>query len=146
MMRILVDNDVVLDFILKRPPFDREAKELFVRSARKEIEIYVCALTPTNSFYTIRKERDLPTAQASVIQLLKLVQVSRVDMSILEDASMLGFSDYEDAVQCASAMAENLDAIVTPNAKDFKNSPIPVYSPTEFLDILRIDSSAESEG
>ena len=146
MNRILVDNDVVLDFILKRPPFAREAKELFVRSARKEIEIYVCALTPTNSFYTIRKERDLPTAQASVIQLLKLVQVSRVDMSILEDASMLGFSDYEDAVQCASAMAENLDAIVTRNAKDFKNSPIPVYSPTEFLDILRIDSSAESEG
>ena len=134
-MRILVDNDVVLDFILKRSPFDKEAKEIFLRSARKEIEIFVCALTPTNSFYTIRKERDLPIAHSSVAQLLKIVQVCNVTGKTLEDACKLGFSDYEDAVQCASAMAVNLDGIVTRNVKDFKNSPIPVYSPAEFLKI-----------
>lgn len=140
-MRILVDNDVVLDFILKRPPFNIEAKELFVHSARKEIQIFVCAITPTNSFYTIRKERDILIAQTSVRQLLNIVQVCLVDGKTLKDAFLLGFSDYEDAVQCASAMAENLDAIITRNSRDFKNSPITVYSPVEFLEVLQRESA-----
>ena len=136
-MRILVDNDVVLDFILKRPPFDKGAKEIFLRSARKEIEIFVCSLTPTNSFYTIRKERDLSIAHSSVTELLKIVQVCGVTRKTLEDACKLGFSDFEDAVQCASAMAEGLDSIVTRNTKDFEKSPIPVYSPPKFLGTLQ---------
>lgn len=52
------------------------------------------------------------------------------------DAFSLGFSDYEDAVQCASAVAAGLDAIVTRNTEDFAGSPIPVYSPAEFLEFL----------
>ena len=30
-------------------------------------------------------------------------------------------------------MAENLDAIVTRNTKDYKNSTVKIYSPDEFL-------------
>ena len=30
-MRVLVDNDVVLNFILQRTPFDQEAKEVFIK-------------------------------------------------------------------------------------------------------------------
>ena len=64
---------------------------------------------------------------------------------MLELARILGFKDYEDAVQCASAIAEGLDAIVTRNAKDFTNSPIAVYSPSEFLEVIKAaDNDEES--
>lgn len=43
--------------------------------------------------------------------LLKLVEVCRANKSVLQNAFTLNFTDYEDAVQCASAMAENLDAL-----------------------------------
>lgn len=139
-MRVLVDNDVVLDFLLKRQPFHGEVKELFRYAGRKKIDIYVASITPVHTFYTIRKERDLATAFVAVRGILELVSVCRTDKRTLMDAFDLGFSDYEDAVQCASAIAENLDAIVTRNLKDYKKSPIPVYSPTEFLEVLQNES------
>ena len=140
-MRVLADNDIVLDFLLKRKPFYGEAKELFRLAARKKIEIYVASITPINAFYTIRKERDRATAFAAVRGVLELLSVCSTDKRTLQSAFSLGFSDYEDAVQCASAMAEGLDAIVTRNLRDYKNSPIPVHSPPEFLEVLRNESA-----
>lgn len=132
-MKILVDNDVVLDFILKRPPFNVEAKKIFDCAGRGEITIYISAITPINAFYTTRKEKGKDVAFKAVEGLVNLVEVCRMNKSVLLNAFALGFTDFEDAVQCASALAENLDAIVTRNAKDFKNSTIKVYSPDEFL-------------
>lgn len=37
MIQILLDNDVVLDFVLKRAPFNVEAKEIFDCAGRGEI-------------------------------------------------------------------------------------------------------------
>ena len=140
-MRVLADNDVVLDFLLERQPFHGEAKELFRLAGRKKIEIYVASITPVNAFYTIRKERDKQTAFVAVRGILELVNVCRTDKSTMLYAFSLGFSDYEDAVQCASAVAEDLDAIVTRNTKDYANSPIQIYSPAEFLEVLQNESA-----
>ena len=132
-MRVLLDNDVVLDFLLVRQPFFLEADEIFVRLQNKEFRAYISAITPINAFYTTRKEKGIDAAFKAVEGLLKLVEVCRTNKSVLQNAFTLNFTDYEDAVQCASAMAENLDAIVTRNTKDYKTSPVKVYSPTEFL-------------
>lgn len=135
-MRVLLDNDVALDFLLTRHPFFAEANEIFVRLQNKEFAAYVSAITPINAFYTTRKEKGKGVAFKAVEGLLKLVEVCRTDKSVLQNAFKLGFSDFEDAVQCASALAEYLDAIVTRNTKDYKNSPVKVYSPTDFLQII----------
>ncbi|CAN5243833.1 PIN domain-containing protein [soil metagenome] len=135
-MRVLLDNDVVLDFLLIRQPFFAEADEIFVRLQSKEFEAYISTITPINAFYTTRKEKGKDIAFKSVEGLLKIVEVCRTNKSVLQNAFTLGFSDFEDAVQCASAIAENLDAIVTRNTKDYKNASLKVYSPTEFLQIL----------
>jgi len=136
-MRVLLDTNVVLDFILKRPPFDREAKEIFVRAAQRQIEIFVSPITPINAFYTTKKEKGKDIAFQSIEKLLKIVRLTKSDIHIFQSALSLNFSDYEDAVQCACALAENLDAIVTRNTKDYKNAVINIYSPTEFLARLK---------
>jgi predicted nucleic acid-binding protein len=135
-MRVLLDNDVVLDFLLKRHPFFTEADEIFVRLQNKEFRAFISAITPINAFYTTRKEKGKDIAFKAVEGLLKIVEVCQTNKSVLQNAFTLDFTDFEDSVQCASAIAENLDAIVTRNAKDYKNSPVEIYSPTEFLQIL----------
>ena len=137
MIQVLLDNDVVLDFILKRPPFNVEAKEIFDCAERGEIEIYISAITANNAFYTTRKQIDKATAFRAVEGLLQIVEVCRTDKAVLQKAFTLNFTDFEDAVQCASALAENLDAIVTRNLKHYKNSSVKVYSPNEFLQFLQ---------
>ena len=135
-MRVLLDTNVVFDFILNRPSFDIEAKEIFVRAARRQITIFVSPITPVNAFYTTRKEKGKDIAFQAIEKLLKIVQISESDNSTYQNALSINFDDYEDAVQHECAVAENLDAIVTRNTKDFKNAVIKVYSPTEFLQIL----------
>jgi hypothetical protein len=72
----------------------------------------------------------------SVKDLLNAVEVCQTDFQTLQNATNSLITDYEDAVQHECAMIENLDAIITRNAKDFANAIIKVYSPTEFLQLL----------
>lgn len=137
MIRVLLDNDVVLDFILKRPPFHAGAKKIFDCAGRGEIEIFASAITPNNAFYITRKQTDRARAFKAVEGLLQIVEVCRIDKAVLQKALSLNFKDFEDAVQCASALAENPDAIVTRNIKDYKNSILKIYSPSEFLLFLQ---------
>lgn len=135
-MRVLLDTNVVLDFVLIRQPFFIEADEIFKRLKNSEFEAFVSAITPINVFYTTRKEKDKPTAFIAVEELLILVQIARSTNQIYQSALLLNFTDYEDAVQHECAVAENLDAIVTRNTKDYKNASVKVYSLTEFLQVL----------
>ena len=135
-MRVLLDNDVVLDFLLIRHPFYAAADEIFVRLQNKEFEAFISTITPINAFYMTRKEKGKDVAFKAVEGLIKLVEVCRTNKSVLQNAFTLGFTDFKDVVQCASAIAENLDAIVTRNVKDYKNATVKVYSPNEFLHVL----------
>jgi len=136
-MRILLDNDVVLDYVLKRQPFYVPAEEIFMLNAKNDITVYVSGITPVNVFYTGRKLKGKDFAFKAVRRLLLLVEVCRMDKQVLQNAFSLNFTDYEDAVQCASALVEHLDAIVTRNTTDYKNSSVKVYSPGEFLQFLQ---------
>lgn len=135
-MRVLLDNDVVLDFVLQRPPASAEAKEIFDSLAQKEFDAFVASITFNNVFYVTRKEKGRDIAFQTVEKLLKMVEVCAANKSVLENAFLLKFNDYEDAIQHACAEAESLDAIVTRNLSDYKNATIPVYSPTDFLNLL----------
>ncbi len=136
-MKILLDNDVVLDYVLERQPFYVPAEEIFMLNAKNEITLYVSGITPVNIFYTGRKLKGKDFTFKAVRRLLLLVEVCRIDKQVLQNAFSLNFTDYEDAVQCASASAENLDVIVTRNTTDYKNSPVKVYSPNDFLQFLQ---------
>ena len=46
------------------------------------------------------------------------------------------FKDFEDGVMAETALRTGMDAIITRNGRDFANSIIPVYTPTEFIGIL----------
>ncbi len=136
-MRVLLDTNVVLDFVLARQLFFAEADEIFVKLQNGEFEAFVSAITPINVFYTTRKEKGKTAAFSAIEELLKLVAITRSDKFIFQNALLSNFNDYEDAVQSACAATENLDAIVTRNIKDYKNAALPVYSPTEFLQVLQ---------
>lgn len=135
-MRALIDSDVTLDFILQRQPFFVEAAEIFTRLGNGEFDAYVSAVTPINVYYFTRKAKGISGARQAVQDLLIAAKVCKIDSRTLQNAHISPITDYEDAVQHECAVVENLDAIVTRNIKDYKNSSIKVYLPTEFLQII----------
>lgn len=136
-MKILLDTDVNLDFILDRQPFFNDAKEIFIQIAQSNVEAYITSITPINIFYIGRKEIGRKLVLQEINKLLQIVKICQTDLQILQSALTSPITDFEDAVQHECAVAENLDAIVTRNLKDYKNSSIKVYSPSEFLQVLQ---------
>ncbi|HZS45247.1 MAG TPA: PIN domain-containing protein [Blastocatellia bacterium] len=132
-MRVLLDTDVVLDLVLDRQPFVTEATSIWELNYQGEIEAYVSAITPINVFYVTRKNKGLQAAHSAVEKLLVGLGACTIDAAVLHNARALPFADYEDAVQCAAAIAAGLDAIVTRNVADYKAATIPVYLPVDFL-------------
>ena len=47
--------------------------------------------------------------------------------------------DYEDSLQIVAAEEAMCDAIVTFNKKDFELSKVPVFTPEEMIDLLKLD-------
>jgi predicted nucleic acid-binding protein len=137
-MRVLVDTNVILDYVLARQPFHSDAEKIILGVAKKDFVGYFSSITPINVYYTGRKLKGKQPTIKALRRLLNLFEVCAADKSVLQTAFASNFNDYEDAVQHESAVAENLDAIVTRNIKDFKNASIQVYSPDEFLQILQI--------
>ena|SRR4028119_185225 len=139
-MRVLLDSDVVLDFVLERNPFVEAAGELFELIAQGECDGYISGITPINVFYLMRKTKGMDKARQTISDLLIAFQVCPITHTVLKEAFALPFTDYEDAVQHASAAAIKLDAIITRNLVDYKNATLPIYSPINFLNHLKSQS------
>ncbi|MGI8467329.1 MAG: PIN domain-containing protein [Pyrinomonadaceae bacterium] len=137
MTRVLLDTDINLDFVLARQPFFVEAREIFRGLAQNKFEACIAGVTAVNIYYFGRKEKGRDAALKELEKLLRLVKVCSISSIILQKAVNSPITDYEDAVQHECAVAENLDAIVTRNTKDYKNASIKVYTPSEFLQFLQ---------
>jgi len=133
-MKVLVDTNVLLDFLLEREPFKKDAEELFAAIDSGQIIGYVTATTLTDIFYIARKHtRSLELAREAVSSTLETMTICPINRNVLEAAFVSSLTDFEDAVQIYSAIAQNLDAIVTRDTKGFVSSTIPVYSVQELL-------------
>ena len=135
-MRVLLDTDVILDFVLEREPYLEAAAELMDLNTRATYQGFVSSITPINVFYVGRKAVGATKARQRISDLLVALEVCPVTHLTLSTALNLPFRDYEDAVQHSSALAGGLDAIVTRNVKDYKNATLPILTPVDFLQHL----------
>jgi predicted nucleic acid-binding protein len=134
-MRVLIDTNVVLDFLQEREPFVENAARLFERIDAGEIEGFIAATTITNIYYIVRRAAGRAVAQDAITQILSDLNICAVDLEVLEQALALNFEDFEDAVQYACALACSVDAIVTRDASGFVGAEIPVVLPEELGNI-----------
>jgi len=130
-LKALFDTNVVLDLLLDREPFSRDAARCFSRVEVGEIEGWLCASTVTALYYLIRKSAGARKARESITLLLSLFEIAPVNKIALEGALQLSFKDFEDAVLHEVARLINADVIVTRNTVDFKHSSILVRLPSE---------------
>ncbi|WP_416675267.1 type II toxin-antitoxin system VapC family toxin [Egbenema bharatensis] len=133
-MRVLVDTNIVLDFLLQREPFFQDAELLFRAIDVGEIVGYVTATTLMDIFYISRRHtRSVEQARQAISEILTAMMICPVDRVVLESAFNSGLADFEDAVQIFSAVNQGAEAIVTRDAQGFLSSPISVLSIQELL-------------
>lgn len=130
-MRVLIDTNVVLDFLQEREPSVEDAARLFERLDTGEIEGFIAATTVTNIYYIVRRAAGRVMAQDAIAQVLSDLNICAVNLEVLEQAIALNFEDFEDAVQYACAVMHNVDAIVTRDASGSVDAGISVVLPGE---------------
>jgi hypothetical protein len=68
--------------------------------------------------------------------IVSFCQIATVDDAVIRQALAGDFKDFEDAIQYNAAIASQLEGIVTRNPKDFTDTTIPIYTPTQLFEII----------
>ena len=132
--KIFIDSDVVIDFFTDRAPHANPASELFELYENGNVVLYISALSINNIYYIVRKFLGHNKTLEVVETLTELTEIIGTTKKEILLALQNDFKDFEDSIQYSSALTiEGLDAIITRNIKDYKNSKIAVMTPLNFL-------------
>lgn len=134
--RVLIDTNVILDLLLARQPFDREAIALASVVAGGGLTGYVSATSVTTVHYLASKHLGARGADGAVEDLLAVFAVAPVTEGVLRAAIERRFDDFEDAVIDAAAEHVEADAIITRDTTGFRRSRRTVLSPIEALSAI----------
>ena len=133
-MTVLIDTNVILDFVLKREPFAETARDCMERLIINKTKTWLTASTITDIYYVTKRGLRYNEATRDVIaKLLNAYGIASVDKNDCVNALDLDISDYEDALlsQCAGRVKVNY--IITRNEKHFASSTVPAISPEDYL-------------
>ena len=133
MKKVLVDLNIILDFLNKRN-FHREAARLINMCVENKLSGYICAHEVTTlSYFLLKEQKDKNKVVNTISTLLDVFHIIPIDKTILKDSLISPITDYEDAVIEAGAVKFNIDYILSRNISDFKLSRIPAYTPEQFF-------------
>jgi predicted nucleic acid-binding protein len=133
MTNVFVDTDVCIDLLSGRQPFNRSAEILFSLADTGKIKIFVSSLSFSNIDYVLRAQYSTVHSRQIIATFKTLVNVLAVDNNTIDLALASNFSDFEDAIQHACAIENNMRILITRNLKDYKKAKMNVINPDAFL-------------
>jgi predicted nucleic acid-binding protein len=137
-----LDSDVVIDFFTDRAPFSSSASELFELNEQGVVTLFLSAVSINNIYYIVRKFLGHKKAIEVITLLTEITEVIGTTKKEIVQALKNEFDDFEDSIQFSSALTiENVDAIITRNIKDYRNSTVVVMTPLEFLKMIDENSN-----
>jgi len=136
-MEILIDTNVVLDWLLDREPFVEQANQIMRYCVRGKVKGYLASHSILNIFYITRGAFDTEKRKEIALMLCDKFNVIGLDKQmIIESLGNKNWDDLEDGLQILCAVAEGLDYIITRDPKGFETSKVQALSPKAFLEMI----------
>ena len=136
-MRVLLDTNIVLDYLGANQGFTDDAEQVFdLASERKDIQL-VSSSAITDILYVLRRAlKDREMVRRKYHSFRKRISILSVTEQDIDKAFDRDWKDFEDAVQYTVAESNHVDCIITRNKNDFEEDLIPCYTPREFIRIF----------
>ena len=132
--KILIDTNVLLDYLLTREPFYEDAKNIILSCADGKIKGCIAAHSISNMFFILRKDYSIEERREVLSNLCLIFDVEGIDKDkLLSGLENKEFSDFEDCLQMECAKAYGADFIVTRNVSDYSASEIVAIEPKDYL-------------
>lgn len=136
-MRALIDTCVIIDTLQNRQPFCEDTQKIFLSAANSLFNGFITAKAVTDIYYLMhRHTHDDKVSRDILNKLFTLFDVLDTAGIDCRKAVPSPTSDFEDAVMIETAERSEMDCIVSRNTNDFSNSPVPIFTPKEFLERL----------
>lgn len=134
MDKVLIDTDVILDFLFDREPFAEFATEILNLCEENKIKGFTTPVIICNVYYLLRKSAKHEIIIEKIKQLLNIIDIVKMDKEVVLRALNSEFQDFEDALQNFSAIEnKEISIILTRNIKDYKKSDLAVLTPETYL-------------
>jgi predicted nucleic acid-binding protein len=129
-MKVLIDTDVLIDVALEREEFFDDSNRVleWIESGAGQGAVAWHSLS--NLAYM------MTDARGFIRDLLQFVDIAPSGVGEGLAALDLPMKDLEDAMQASAARSYGAAWLITRNIGDYKKSPIPAVSPSEFLNQL----------
>lgn len=133
--RVLIDTNVLLDYLLEREPFFEDAKKVILSCTEGNIKGCIAAHSISNIFFILRKDYTAKERREILSDLCTIFDVEGIDKSkLLAGLANEEFLDFEDCLQMECAKSYGAEYIVTRNVSDYSVSEIKAISPGEYLE------------
>lgn len=138
-MRLFLDTNVVIDFILERQPFYPAAAMIVSCAVDGKVDVCVSSMSVvTAKFICVdRCKMPLDMFRMKIDFLRDFMGICSVDSTDIYNSYDAGWKDFEDGVQYYAAMRHGADYVVTRNVVDFEGQDIPVLSVDDTCQLLR---------
>lgn len=141
-MKLLLDTNIVIDFLHEREPYYRKARLLMTAGRVGEFDLWITSSQVTDLIY-ILSEGGTRTLLPRVLEQLRglrtFVNVHAVSDQEVDRMLAASWKDPEDSLLFESALRMRADAIVTRNQCDFESTLIKVVDCDEFFTWMRED-------
>jgi predicted nucleic acid-binding protein len=137
MIRIVLDNNIVIDAFRPNPDFTPVANEVFRLIGDDDVVPYVCASSLTDIYYVLRKTHSANITKTIIEHLCSAFYVISVTATDCSAALRMKMEDFEDALIAVCAKKIGADYIISRD-KEFQNadSGVNVISATELLRVI----------
>lgn len=132
-MKLLIDANILLDVLQNREPHVQTSSVIWKLCETEKAKGYVSVLTFANLVYIMRKEFTPKRIEETLHALSLIFEFTDLSSSDLLHAAELGWDDFEDALQSVTAERIRADYIITRNVKDFAESKVIAFTPSELI-------------
>lgn len=132
--KIFLDSDVIMDVATKRQEFYTDSGLVLGLMENGTYQGVTSSNCIANVYYLLRSKGGDIKARLFIREILIYIQILPITHADILTALDSPFSDFEDSLQHESAKNHGCDLIITRNLADYKQSTLPVFSPTQFLE------------
>lgn len=145
-LRLLLDTNVVIDYLDAREPHYEKARLLMLAGYAGEFELWITASQVSDLIYILSeggsRER-MPGVLERLRGLRSFVEVFATGESEVDRMLAASWKDPEDCLLFEAALSLRADAIITRNQKDFEASLIKVLDCEEFFEWVKREYSLD---
>ena len=136
-MKLLLDTNVVVDYLHVRKPFFEKARLLMILGFAQEFELWITSSQMTDLVYILTeggKQQFMQEALRQLRNLRQFVNVFSTGETEVDKMLLSTWKDPEDFLLYQCALSLKADAIITRNKNDFEEQSIKVCNCEEFFD------------